>query len=56
MALQVEDICDVLTVKLLQFDSLLLLDQSSGHGKLREGALDVNPMSMRYDVVVHSKF
>ena len=44
MSLQVEDIYDVLLVKFPDYDFLLLLDQSSGHGKMREGSLNVNSM------------
>ena len=49
MALQVEDIYNVLVVKYPHFDFFLLLDQSSGHGKMREGSLNVNSMGMRWD-------
>ena len=45
MALQVEDIYNVLGVKYPDFD--LLLDQSSGHGKMREGLSNVNIMGVR---------
>ena len=48
MALQVEDIYDVLAVKFPHYDFLLMLDQSSGHGQMREGALNVNSMSVRW--------
>ena len=45
MTLQVEDIYNVLGVKYPDFD--LLLDQSSGHGKMREGLSNVNIMGVR---------
>ena len=48
MALQVEDIYDVLATKFPGYDILLLLDQSSGHGRMREGTLNVNTMSVRW--------
>ena len=48
MALQVEDIFDVLAIKYPEFDILFLFDQSSGHGKMREGALNANTMSVRW--------
>ena len=48
MSLQVEDIYDVLATKFPCYDFLLLLDQSSGHGKMREGALNINTMSVRW--------
>ena len=48
MSLQVEDIYDVLATKFPPYDFLLLLDQSSGHGKMREGALNANTMSVRW--------
>ena len=47
MALQVEDIYDVLASKFPHSNFLLLLDQSSGHGKMREGSLNVNSMRVR---------
>ena len=47
MALQVEDIYKILCVKYPQFDFLFMLDQSSGHRRMREGLLDVNLMSMK---------
>ena len=50
MALQVEDIYDVFSVKFPDYDFLLLLDQSSGHGTMREGSLNVNSMGVRWDV------
>lgn len=49
MSLQVEDIYDVLTIKLPHYDFLLLLlDQSSGHGRMREGLLNTNVMSSKF--------
>ena len=47
MSLQVEDAYDVLAVKYLHYEFLLLLNQSSGHGKMRKGALNVNNMSVK---------
>jgi len=37
MALQIEDIFDVLTIKYPYYDVLILVDQSSGHGKKWRG-------------------
>ena len=51
-SLQVEDIYEVLATIPLQFDFLLLLDQSSDHGKMREGALSVNTNREKDGVVV----
>ena len=48
MSLQVEDVYNILATVYPQFDFLLLLDQSSGHGKMREGALNVNTMGVRW--------
>ena len=48
IALQVEDVFDVLAIKYPQYDIVLLMDQSSGHGKMRDGALNANLMSVRY--------
>ena len=48
MALQVEDVYDVVSVKFPQYDFLLLLDQSSGRGRMREGSLNENLMSSRF--------
>ena len=48
MALQVEDVFDVLAVKFPNFDFLLMLDQSSGHGKMRDGAFNANLMGVRW--------
>ena len=48
MSLQVEDVYDVLATVYPTYDFLLLLDQSSGHGKMREGALNVNTMGVRW--------
>ena len=47
MALQVEDVYNVLSVKYPEYDFQFILDQSSGHGKTREGSLNVNLMSMK---------
>jgi len=48
MALQVEDIYDVLVIKYPNFDFLFMFDQSSGHGKMREGSLNVHNMGVRW--------
>ncbi len=48
MALQVEDMYDVVSVKFPQYNFLLLLDQSSGHGRMREESLNANLMSSRF--------
>ena len=48
ISLQVEDVFDVLAIKYPQYDNVLLMDQSSGHGKMRDGALKANSMSVRY--------
>ena len=48
MFLQVEDIFNILAVKFPQFEFLLLLDQSSSHGKMRKGELSFNNMSAKY--------
>ena len=48
IALQVEDVFDVLALKYPQYDIVLLMDQSSGHGKMRDGALNANLMSVKY--------
>ena len=46
MALQNEDAFDVLSVVFPNCDFVLLMDQSSGHGKRRQGGLDANNMNM----------
>lgn len=48
MALQVEDLNGVLTIKYPHYNFLLLLDQTSGHGRMREGSLNVNMMSLKF--------
>ena len=48
VALQVEDVFDVLSIKYPSYDLLFVLDQSSGHGRMREGALNVNQMSGKW--------
>ena len=51
IALQVEDVYDALSIKFNDdnnVDFILMIDQSSGHGHMREGALNVNNMSVRY--------
>ena len=39
---------DVLAIKYPEFDFLFLFDQSSGHGRMREGALNTYAMSVRW--------
>ena len=48
IALQVEDVFDVLAIKYPQYDIVLLMDQSSGHGKMRDGALNASSMSVKF--------
>ena len=50
MALQIEDIVDCLSIKYKDnnVDFLFLMDHSSGHGCMRDGALNANTMSVRY--------
>ena len=48
MALQIEDAFDVLSIKCLDYDFLILMDQSSGHGKRMEGGLNAGEMSVRF--------
>ena len=46
MALQCEDALDCLAVKYPHFDFLILMDQSSGHGRKREDGLNVLEMGV----------
>ena len=46
MTLQVEDVYNVLSKKIPHYDFLMLLDQNSGHGRMREGSLNVNVMNL----------
>ena len=48
MALQIEDAFDVLSVKYPGFNFVILMDQSSGHGKKMEGGLNAMEMSVRF--------
>ncbi len=48
MALQIEDVFNVLSIKYPDFDFLLFRDQSSDHGKEMEGGLNAEEMSVRY--------
>ena len=48
MALQVEDVYDVLAIKYPNYDFLFIFDQSSGHGKMRVGSLNVYNMGVRW--------
>ena len=42
------DVCNVLSVKFPYNNFLLLLEQSSGHAKMREGELSANTISVRW--------
>ena len=50
MALQVEDIVDCLAIKYYNknVDFLFMIDQSRGHGHVRDGALNANTMNVRF--------
>ena len=48
MALQIEDMFDVLSVKNPEYNFVVLMDQSSGHGKKMEGSLNAGDMSVRF--------
>ena len=48
MALQIEDVYDVLSIKFPAYDFLLMLDQSSGHGRMRQGSLNEKNMSVKW--------
>ena len=48
MALQIEDLYDVMEVCYPQFDFLVLMDQSSGHGKHKDDGLNAQKMSVSY--------
>ena len=48
MALLIEDAFDVLSVKYPEYDFLILMDQSSGHGKRMEGGLNAAEMSVKF--------
>ena len=47
MALQIEDIFDVLSTKFPHHDFFILMDQSSGHGKEMEGGLNAMEMGIK---------
>ena len=53
ISLQVEDVYNFSATMYPSYDFLLLLDQSSGHGKMREGALNVNTMGVRWGMAVN---
>ena len=48
MALKIEDMFDVLSVKYPECNFEVLMDQSSGHGKKMEGGLNAGDMSVRF--------
>ena len=48
IVLQVEDAYDILSIKFPGYDFCLLLDQSSGHGRIQEGSLNVNLMNKNF--------
>ena len=48
MALQIEDMFDVLAVIYPHCDYVLLMDQSSGHGRSVKDALDASSMNVKY--------
>ncbi len=48
ICVQVEDVYDILAIKYPLFIFLLLLDQSSGHGKMTQGAQFINKMSVKF--------
>ena len=48
MALQIEDIFDVLSIKFPDHDFLILMDQSSGHGKSLSNGLNAAKMNVSY--------
>ena len=47
-AIQVEGILDIVLVRQIDYNFLLLIDQSSGHGRMRKGTLNVNFMSVKF--------
>ena len=48
MALQMEDVYDVVSTVYPHFDFVTQMDQSAGHGKKREGGLDVSVMRKKW--------
>ena len=48
MALQVEDVYDVLAIKYPAYDFLMMLDQSSDHGRMRQESLNEENMSVKW--------
>ena len=48
MVLQIEDAFYILSIKYPEYNFLMLMDQSSGHGKKMEGGLNAEEMSVRY--------
>jgi len=48
MSLQIEDIFDVVSIVYPNCDFLVLMDQSSGHGKKMHNGLNATPMSAKY--------
>ena len=48
IALQVEDVFDILSIRFPGHDFCFLMDQSSGHGRMREGSLNANLMNKNF--------
>ena len=48
MVLQIEDAIDVLSVVYPHCDVLFLMDQSSGHGKVAKGAIEVSKLNKNW--------
>ena len=48
MALQIENVFDILCIKHPTPDFFTLMDQSSGHGRRMEGGLNAGEMSVRF--------
>ncbi len=47
MVLQIEDAFYILSIKYPEYNFLMLMDQSSGHGKKMEGGLNAEEVSVR---------
>ena len=48
IALQVEDVFDILSIMFPGYDFRFLLDQSTGHGRQRQGPLNTNLMNKNF--------